>query len=263
MEETISLKDIFRILRKRLALIIFGMIIGVAAAGVLTFFVIAPKYSSQAQLIVRLPQGEMNNVNDINANLQMINTYKDLITSDTVLSAVQQRMREEYNQEISIESLKGSLQVKQSQNSQMFSISSTTDDPILSEQIANQTSTVFKDTALNTLNVDKITIISNASANVNPVSPNNKLNLAVGLLGGLLVGILFAFLMEVFDRSLKDEHFISEELELPILGVVPNMSAKELNIKISRITSEQNDELQGNAPKENGQQPLRRTRTRL
>ncbi|WP_321385740.1 Wzz/FepE/Etk N-terminal domain-containing protein [uncultured Enterococcus sp.] len=265
MEETIGLQDIVRILKKRFALLIFCMILGVSAAGVMTFFVITPKYSSQSQLIVKLPQSETANVNDINANLQMINTYKDLITSDTVLSVVQQRMKDEYNQNIEIEELKNSLTVDQSQNSQMFSISSTTTDPILSERIANKTTAVFQETAQQTLSVDKITVISNASANMVAVSPNNKLNLIIGFASGLMLGVLLAFVLELFDRSLKSEEFISEELELPILGAVPNMTAKELNVKITRTPSEMQDVLDQHEgdDSDDDQGPVRRTRTRI
>lgn len=264
MEETIGLQDIVRILKKRFALLIFCTILGVSAAGVMTFFVITPKYSSQSQLIVKLPQSETANVNDINANLQMINTYKDLITSDTVLSAVQQRLKDEYSQDLSMGALRESLAVKQSQNSQMFSISSTTTDPILSERIANQTTAVFQETAQHTLSIDKITVISNASANMEPVSPNNKLNLVIGFVGGLMLGMLLAFVLEMFDRSLKNEDFISDELELPILGAVPNMTAKELNVKITRNPSEMPD-ISNNQEEqpEDDQEPSRRTRTRI
>ncbi|MBP1046361.1 tyrosine protein kinase [Enterococcus sp. BWM-S5] len=265
MEETIGLQEITRILKKRFALLIFCMILGISAAGVMTFFVITPRYSSQAQLIVRLPQSETANVNDINANLQMISTYKDLITSDTVLSAVQQRMKDEYGQDIGTGTLRGSLSVKQSQNSQMFSISSTTTDPILSERIANQTTAVFQETAQQTLSVDKITVISNASANMSAVSPNNKMNLMLGFAGGLMLGVLLAFVLELFDRSLKNEEFISEELELPILGAVPNMTAKELNVKITRTPSEMSEMAEHHEEEAPADEhaPLRRTRTRL
>lgn len=91
MEETISLKEIFEVLRKHLASIIIAMFAGLALAGIATFFVITPKYSSQAQLIVTLPQSETANVNDVNTNLQMINTYKDMIVSDLVLNEVKDR----------------------------------------------------------------------------------------------------------------------------------------------------------------------------
>lgn len=237
MEETISLQELIGVLKKRIGLIIVSMFLGLGIAGMLTYFVITPKYSSQAQLIVRLPQNETTNVNDINGNLQMINTYKDLIKSDTVMTEVQQRMKTEHDNDLSVEALGASISVNQSQNSQMFSIVSKVTDPLVAQNIANQTALVFQEQAKDMLNVDKITIISAATANVNQVSPNNKLNLLIGLALGIMFGIVVAFILELFDKTIKDDSFVEEELGFTILGVVPNMTAKELNAKVVRNPS--------------------------
>ena len=74
MEDTISLKEIFDLLRKRITTILLSTFIGLALAGGFTFFFVTPQYSSRAQLIVSLPQSETSTVNDINFNLQMLNT---------------------------------------------------------------------------------------------------------------------------------------------------------------------------------------------
>ncbi|MCH3669566.1 Wzz/FepE/Etk N-terminal domain-containing protein, partial [Enterococcus faecium] len=51
MEETINLEEIFETLRKHLVTIIISMFAGLAISGIVTFFILTPKYSSQAQLI--------------------------------------------------------------------------------------------------------------------------------------------------------------------------------------------------------------------
>lgn len=271
MEETVSLQEIFGILKKRIWLILISMFLGIGLAGLVTFFVITPKYSSQAQLIVRLPQTESANVNDINANLQMITTYKDLIKSDTVMNEVQQQMKHEFQTEITIAALRASIEVSQSQNSQMFSIISTGTNGIMAQNIANQTALVFQEKAKDMLSVDKITIISSAVTNSTPVSPNNNLNLLIGTLLGLMMGIGVAFVLELFDKTIKDDRFIEEELGFTVLGVVPNMTGKELNTKIVRSDSSVsvNKAATGNAnskefdPNKNDQTSSRRSRSRL
>ena len=234
MEETISLQELFGVLKKRIGLIIVCMFLGLGVAGIVTYFVITPKYSSQAQLIVRLPQNETTNVNDINGNLQMINTYKDIIKSDTVMSEVQQRMKTEFDSDLSVETLSASVSVNQSQNSQMFSIISKGTDPIVAQNIANQTALVFQEQTKDMLNIDKVTIISSATANIKPVSPNDKLNLIIGMALGVVIGITTAFVLELFDKTIKDDSFVEEELGFTVLGVVPNMTVKELNAKVIR-----------------------------
>ena len=228
MEETISLKEIFETLRKHLVTIIISMFAGLAISGIVTFFILTPKYSSQAQLIVTLPQSDTANVNDVNTNLQMINTYKDMIISDLVLNETEDNVKMTAGQ------IKDAISVNQSQNSQMFSIQAISTNAVTAQQIANTTSQVFQENAKDVMNVDKISIISGAVANTTPVSPNNKLNLVIGLVLGMMVGVGLAFLFELLDRTVKDEKYVTDTLGFPILGTVPEMSAKELNSGIRK-----------------------------
>ena len=232
MEETISLKEIFGILRKHLTLIFISLFAGIAIAGAVTFFVITPQYSSRAQMIVSLPQNDNanSNVNDINFNLQMLNTYKDIIKeSDSLAMAVQEEIATKYDIQMTPAEIKGNLQVTQSQNSQMFSISATSPHAVDAERIANTAAEVFQQTVSDVLtNVESITIVSRATASNSPISPNNKMNLAIGFVLGLIVGIGLAFLRELFDRTVKDAKYVTDSLGLTILGTVPQMSQKEV-----------------------------------
>ncbi|URZ87620.1 YveK family protein [Floricoccus penangensis] len=230
MEETVSVHDIFQILKKRAFLIIISMLIGLGVAGFLTFFVMTPKYSSESQLIVTLPQDDRqtNNANDVNGNLQMINTYKSLITGDLVINQVKDRMSSDYGINMTQEELRKAIKVNQTQNSLMFAINATTDNASKSEEIANLTAEVFQENAKDVMNVDKISIISKATANMNPVSPSVKKNLAIGLVLGMIVGVGLAFMFEQFDRTVKDSKYITDNLAFTLLGTVPEMSAKEI-----------------------------------
>ena len=242
MEETISLKEIFDILKKHVAAILISMFAGLALASVATFFIITPKYNSQAQLIVKLPRTDATNAGDVNTNLLMINTYKDMITGDLVMSTVKDRLESEYDLDKTVSELKGAIQVQQSHNSQMFSIVATDTKPVDAEHIANTTAKVFQENAKDVLDVDKISIISNAQASMTPVSPNNKLNLAIGLVIGMMVGVGLAFLLELLDRTVKDSRFVAENLGFTILGSVPQMTDKELKKTTKSIAAVQNQD---------------------
>jgi capsular polysaccharide biosynthesis protein len=239
MEETISLKEIFEVLKKHIKTIIVSMFIGVGIAGAITFFVITPQYSSRAQLIVTLPQSDNTNgnLNDINYNLQMLNTYKDIITEgDALAIQVQERLAKDYDIQLSPAQIKETLTVSQSQNSQMFSISAKSSKAIDAEHIANTAAEVFQETVKDVLtNVDKTTIVSKATASSRPISPNNKLNLAIGLVLGLMVGIGLAFLLQLLDRTVKDSRFVTDNLEFTILGTVPQMTQKEINATTQKM----------------------------
>lgn len=233
MEETISIKQIFEVLKKRMASIILLGIVGTLVAGVLAFVVLTPRYSSQAQLVVTLPQSDTTDANSVNTNLQMINTYKDIITGDLVIKEVSQKLEKNYGLKISDDILKEEISVEQNDNSQMFSIIAKSDSPREAANIANVTAETFKANAQSVLNVDRISIISDAIAESSPVFPNKKLMLAAGLVAGLMLGVFLAFVLELLDRTVKESRVLSEEFGLTVLGSIPALTKKELAEKLT------------------------------
>ena len=275
MDQTYTVKQLLDILLKRIKLIFLWGLLGVAISAGITFFVITPKYSSQAQLVVTLPQTENTNVNDVNSNLQMINTYKDFIISDLVLNQVEDRLKSDYNMNLKPNQIKESIAVKQNQNSQMFSIIAKSDRANYAANIANTVATIFKENAKDVLNVDRITIISNAVVNTSPVSPNHKLLLLSGLILGLIIGIVLALIAELMDRTVKDSQFIVEELSFTILGTVPEVSDKDIAnyIKkaknlvstqvVSKNTESSEETISENRLEETDKKTTRRSRSRI
>ena len=235
MEETLRLEDLVQILKKKAAWIVLTTVAGIGLAAGMTFFLITPKYDSTAQLIAQNQEAEGssgNLQNDINGNVLMINTYKDMIKSDLVIDAVQKKLQDEYQYVYSNSGLKNSLEVEQTQNSQMFQITATSPEPRKAALIANITAITFQEKAEEVLAVSKVT--SEAGVSAKAVFPNNQLNLLIGAVVGMLIGVGLAFLIELVDKTMKDERFIVETLELPVLGQVSEINPKEL-IRSRRI----------------------------
>jgi len=62
-----------------------------------------------------------------------------------------------------------------------------------------------------------------------PSSPRKSVNLMLGLLSGLGIGLLLSFLVEALDTNIKTIFDIEERLGLPMLGVVPQVDTKQLS----------------------------------
>ncbi len=231
MEETISLGEIVDILKKHIGMILVSTLAGILIAGAITFFIITPKYTASTQMIVQSSAVENQNTNlqnDINGNVLLINTYKDMITGDLVIDAARDQLQAENNYSLTSEELREMVEVEQSQNSQIFQVIATAEHPQEAAVIANKVSQIFQNKAQEVLAINKVTITSNAQTPTKPVSPNNKLNLAIGAVLGILLGAGVTFLIEFLDKTVKDERFIVETLDLPILGQVTEMGKKEL-----------------------------------
>ena len=62
-----------------------------------------------------------------------------------------------------------------------------------------------------------------------PSSPRKSVNLTLGLLCGLGIGLVLSFLVEALDTNIKTIYDIEERLGLPMLGVVPQVDTKLLS----------------------------------
>ncbi|MCH4168350.1 MAG: Wzz/FepE/Etk N-terminal domain-containing protein [Streptococcaceae bacterium] len=238
MEEQINLENILKIIKKHISLLVTSMLLGILVSAVITFLVITPKFNSSAQLIVQ--SKDENNTNlqgDINGNVLLINTYKDMIMGNFVMDKAQQQLAAN-NYQITIDDLKNSVSILQTQDSQMFQIVSTLDNPKDAALVTNTVATVFKERAGEVLDVRQVTIISEGQVNDSPVSPNKKVNLIIGWLVGLMLGLGLIFLREMLDKTVKDEQFVPDNLGFPILGTVSEFQIRELELNEISVLSD-------------------------
>ena len=66
-----------------------------------------------------------------------------------------------------------------------------------------------------------VEITENAEPGKNPVRPNKPLNITLGLIFGLIVGIGLAFFIEYLDTSVKTIDDVERAFQAPVLGVIP------------------------------------------
>lgn len=232
MQNNIGFYEIYEVLKKRVVIILLSAFLGLFGAFILTFFFISPKYSSSAELIVQTKTNSSDDKRlqeDVSANVMMINTYKDMIGGKMILSKVQSELQKKYHETMSITQLKKAITIDQSQNSQMFAIKVVTNNPDKSANVANTIAKVFQQSAAEVLDVNKVNITSEADPATTPISPNKKINLVMGLFLGFILGIILAFIMSVFDKTVSNEQFILDEVQLPVIGSICELSKKELN----------------------------------
>ncbi|MDP4551654.1 Wzz/FepE/Etk N-terminal domain-containing protein [Alkalihalobacillus macyae] len=230
MEETISLKEIFEVLKKRLALILLITLLATATSGVVSYFFLTPIYETSTQILVNKNKSSENSIdqNQINTDVALINTYSVLIKSPLILDEV----KKELDLNLSTGAINNKISVSNAQNSQVVLISVKDPDPQLAVDIANTTTSVFEKQVKILYNTDNVRILSKAGfeGTPAPVNPNPVLNMAIALVVGLMVGVGLAFLLEYLDNTIKNEEDIEKVLGLPVLGTIAVIEDKEAGI---------------------------------
>jgi capsular polysaccharide biosynthesis protein len=223
MEETISIKDILKTLKKRWKLIMLLTLIAALISGTISYFLLTPIYQSSTQILVNQKQSENQlDSTQIRSNIDMINTYSVIIKSPAIL----EKVIDELNLNQSVEQLSEKITINSQENSQVFSLTVQDSDPSQAVKIANTVSETFQKEIKDIMNVDNVSVLANAEIkdDPTPVKPNPLLNIAIAVVVGLIAGIGLAFILEYMDNTIKDEDDIERLLELPILGSIQKIT---------------------------------------
>ncbi|WP_075617174.1 YveK family protein [Paenisporosarcina indica] len=242
MEETISLQELFQTLKKRVVLILSLTILATLISGIVSYFFITPIYQASTQLLVNQERSETPtlNVGDIQTNLQLINTYNVIIKSPAILDIVRNELALDT---LTTVALNSKITVSSVGESQVVTITAQDPDQFVARDIANTTASVFQREISKIMNVDNVSILSQAIASDDqaPIKPNKMLNMAIAMVVGLMLGVGIAFLLEYLDTTIKTEEQIEKLLNIPVIGAISSMDRKEQD-KFDKFQQTRKDE---------------------
>ncbi|PDY79676.1 YveK family protein [Bacillus cereus] len=231
MEETINLKELFYILKKRLAMILVIAFGAAIVSAIISFFFMTPIYQSSTQILVnqKKQEGAAIQYNEVQTNIQLTNTYKVIIKSPVVLDQVNEKL----NLNMTAQALTGKINVANEKDSQVISVTAEDKDPKLARDIANATADVFKGEVAKIMNVDNVTVLSKAEVteNQSPIKPAPMLNIIIAFAVGLMAAVGLVFLLEYLDNTVKKEEDVENLLGLPVLGIVARMDEETASVK--------------------------------
>ncbi|WP_210124715.1 MULTISPECIES: Wzz/FepE/Etk N-terminal domain-containing protein [unclassified Staphylococcus] len=221
MVETIDLSRLFTILKKNMKYLIILPIVFLALSMVITFVFMTPKYSSSTQVLVN--QKETDNqmmAQQVQSNLQLVNTYSEIIKSPRILDKVSKNLKGKY----SSNEISGMLTVSNQAESQILNIAVENESREAASKVANEIAKVFSKDVNKIMNVDNVSILSKADTEGNQISPQPLVNSVVGIFLGLIVALIIIFLKEMLDKRIKTEEDVTEILDLPVLGTIQDFS---------------------------------------
>ena len=219
-----DLRDYALVLRKHWQLITACTLLAVGVAAIATFLT-TPKYQASAQLFVSTSSS--GNVGDLaqgsSFTQQRVKSYADIINSPRVTAAV---IRELGLPETP-RALGDQISASAPLDTVLIDVDVKDADPKRAARIANAVSRQFTllVTELETpggskVSPVKVSVVKEATAPQAPISPRPKLNLALGLLVGLAIGVGAAVLRDVLDTSVKSAEDLQSAANLSPLGII-------------------------------------------
>lgn len=230
MEEEYDISELLKVLKKNIVLIISLGLIGLILSSIYTMFIVTPQYSATTQLLVnqKTSEGSSIEATDITKNLQMINTYTELIKGPAILNGAKAALETD----LTTKQLGDKIAITSPEGALVFLITVTDPDPYKAAEIANAVADTFQNDIGNIMNsIDNVAITYKAVPNITPISPNTPKNIILGLLTGIVIGIGISFVREFMDKTIKDAATVYEIAKWNNLGEIHEITEDELIIK--------------------------------
>lgn len=217
MESTLDLTKILRILKNNLKLLIILPLVCLLISAIVTLFFLDEEYQASTQVLVNQKESDSQMMaQEVQSNIQLVNTYSEIVKSPRILDKVSKELNRKY----SASELSSMLTVTNQAKSQLLNIDVVSKSGKDSEKIANKLAEVFSDEVPDIMNVDNVSILSTADDTTKQVAPKTMINLVMGIVIGLIIALIIIFIKEIFDKRIKSETDVENELEIPVLGSI-------------------------------------------
>ena len=218
--ETIDLLELLGVLRQHILALLLTTVLAALAGFLVSSFVLTPQYQASALMIVNTQQDSAAIVtsDQLTSASRLVSTYSIIVKSDTVLNQVIANL----GLNMTYETLASKVEVSAVDETQVMEITVTDPNPDGARQVCEQITQVAPDAILTAVEAGSVKVISAASVDPDPVSPNIPRNTAIAGVLGLVVCVGILFLRVLLDNKINTEDDVTKHLGLTVIGVIPN-----------------------------------------
>lgn len=232
-EMEIDLLELLDFFRERVIVIALGFLAGALAAGLITFYVINPKYTATAKMyMVSSSTQSVVDLTDLNIGQSLSKDYVELLKTRPIIEAVidEQGLPYDYKELIAM------LQLSVISDTRIIAINVTSEDPEEAMIIANSLADKGTKELPKLMETPEPHIAEYAIIPVNQSSPSMSRNILIGALIGMLSVMAVFTVQFLLDDTFKSADDIEKEFGVIPLTVIPEgkIAGFESSEKIKR-----------------------------
>lgn len=214
----IDLREIIGLLLNRIWIILLCAIAGGLITGLVSIYLITPKYTSTSKIYILTSSNSVVSIADLQMGSSLANDYEELIKSRPVVESVVEKL----DLDITYGEMLECISVTNKENTRIVQITATYTDPVVAMQIANEFATVSREQISAIMKVEKPTKVEEAVVSKKQSSPNNQKNILIGVLIGLIASAGVIILRYQLDDTLTSSEDVERYLGLNTLAAIPN-----------------------------------------
>lgn len=190
-------------------------------------FMITPEYQSGIMVYVNNNAHTTENTaitpGDLSVSQQLVNTYVVILKNKTTLKDIIEKGNLNYTPA----QLSGMISASAVNETEIFQINVTGTKQTETALIANTIAEVLPEKISSIVEGSSVRIMDTADVPLRPISPSVTKYTALGLFLGIVMSGFVIIVIELFNTTIRDEEYLMQNYDLPILAIIPNLTASK------------------------------------
>lgn len=214
----IDLVELLGVILHNLWIIIVSGVIVAAAALLVSYFIITPKYESVTKIyVISKTNADTMTYSDLQAGSTLTKDYKELVKSRPVLEEV----LAETGIDIELKDLEEQITVEVPTDTRIVSITVEDKDPYEARIIADSVRIAAAKHIQEVMDTEAVNVVEEASLPIEKSSPSILMNTAIGYAVGLFLAIAIVMINYIMDDTIKTPDDVEKFLGVSVLGSIP------------------------------------------
>ena len=218
----LKIEKIINILKTNFRLILISTLSVTLVSAIVTFFFVSPKYEASSKVYIGKEKfknvSTAYNNDEITMYQRLIKTYAEIAKTKNLMAKAIKNAGEDITVTEALSKVQA-VAITDTQILQFKYVSSSREESYnmiygLTEEFMKLSKSLYPD--------GNVHIIEQPKVPESAVSPNKVINITIGAMLGMMLGIGIVFLKEYTNNSFSDKEEIEEFLQVSCLGSIPN-----------------------------------------
>lgn len=227
----VDIRQILRALWRRAWAVVLALLVCGAAGFTWSAHLITPLYEAETLLYVNNSSFSVGSTSfsisssELTAAQSLVETYIVILETRTTLEDVIEEAELTY----SYDELLKMIDAQAINNTEVFSVTVTSESPQEAELIANTIAQILPDKISNIVDGSSVRIVDHAVVPTQKSFPSVTMYTAIGALLGLIISCFAIILLELLDDQIKDEDYLTLTYDIPVLATIPDLLTNKTN----------------------------------
>lgn len=230
-EIEIDLLHLIKVLWQKAWIIALSLILCGVIAFSYAFFFVTPQYQAKAMMYVNNSSFSVGSTSfsisssELSAAKTLLDIYVVILNSRTTLEAVISEAGLDYT----YKELGEMVSAGAVNGTEVFEIVATSSDPAEAEVIVDTITDILPDRISEIVDGSSVRIVDTAILPTERSSPSYSRFAVIGMLLGFVASCGVIIVLDLLDNTLRDEDYLMEKYQLPVLAAVPDMNNTKKN----------------------------------